>query len=375
MGIKRLYGLLTIFSNELYEQNKNTTLRPITKINFNKYKNKLIAIDATQKLYSYGIAIRKNGNDMLDIYGNITNHMYAIYSYTLMLIDMGIKPFYVFDGKQPIEKKNTLFNRKQKRLIANKICDDIEDKTTDEYIKNYKKSYFIIKQNIKDCTIFLNACGFPYIESIGEADSQCAALTTNNNFYGVITEDIDTLVFGSKIILKDFTRKSKGATEILHTDILETLRLRANNIFEKYGLTERLSTFTNINFIEFVSLFDNDYSSGIKFITRELLFEYFIINNMDVSKLIIYLEENIYNIKENNKYHIPIDFIDNWSKTCKYYKETKVISPDKISIEFNKPNNDIIFNILYSKCNFNLDDVNNFIDKINVFYETIILNN
>ena len=46
----------------------------------------------------------------------------------------------------------------------------------------------------------------PAVRSFGEAEAQCAWLTTNNLTDGVISEDMDTLAFGADLLIRDFAR-------------------------------------------------------------------------------------------------------------------------------------------------------------------------
>lgn len=64
----------------------------------------------------------------------------------------------------------------------------------------------------------------PVIQAKSEAEAQCAWMTKNKLVEGVIGEDIDTLVFGAEILVKNFNR-SDLATEMRLSSLLSSLEL------------------------------------------------------------------------------------------------------------------------------------------------------
>ena len=46
----------------------------------------------------------------------------------------------------------------------------------------------------------------PTLLSYGEAEAQCAWLAKNNLADGVISEDMDTLAFGTNLLIREFSR-------------------------------------------------------------------------------------------------------------------------------------------------------------------------
>ncbi len=72
------------------------------EIELKELKNKVIAIDAYNALYQFLTAIRQpDGTPLMDRYGRITSHLSGLFYRTINLVENGIKPVYVFDGKPP----------------------------------------------------------------------------------------------------------------------------------------------------------------------------------------------------------------------------------------------------------------------------------
>jgi 5'-3' exonuclease len=87
------------------------------------------------------------------------------------------------------------------------MYDNIDDE--DKRIKYFKRSTYISSKQMDQCKEVLKAMGIPIIESLEESDSQCALLTKNDIAYGVGTEDMDILTFGSKNYYEIFHHQRK----------------------------------------------------------------------------------------------------------------------------------------------------------------------
>ncbi|MEM1649365.1 MAG: flap structure-specific endonuclease, partial [Sulfolobales archaeon] len=63
---------------------------------------KIVAIDAYNALYQFLSAIRQpDGTPLMDSKGRVTSHLSGLFYRTINLIESGLKPVYVFDGKPP----------------------------------------------------------------------------------------------------------------------------------------------------------------------------------------------------------------------------------------------------------------------------------
>src|SRR3989338_11437845 len=64
--------------------------------------DKTIAIDAFNWIYQFLSIIRQpDGTPLKDSKGRVTSHISGLYYRTIKLMEAGIKPVYVFDGKPP----------------------------------------------------------------------------------------------------------------------------------------------------------------------------------------------------------------------------------------------------------------------------------
>ena len=86
---------------------------------------KTIAIDALNSLYQFLAIIRqRDGTPLMDSKGRITSHLSGVLYRTCKLLEAGIKPVWVFDGKPPSLKATTVKERREVRKDAGKKWED-----------------------------------------------------------------------------------------------------------------------------------------------------------------------------------------------------------------------------------------------------------
>lgn len=353
-----------------------------------KLRGKPIIIDVMLYIYKYIIGIRNTGHDILDSNGVNINHIYAMYNLIKNFSENGILPIFVFDGKSPDIKKYIVEKRKQHAEIADEKCkilesqmqindDNIEDNNefVNEYIKNFKRSFTINTDIINDCKEFLNILGIPYVDSIGEADSQCTSISHyyKNVISGVLSEDSDILIFGGHTLFRDFDFKLKNIKMLEIEKVLKYLQNKTNEIC-KTNFKKNI-IFTLDNFIDFTIILGNDYGHGIRCSggnNREKLFELFILNDCNITKFIAHLYQ-INKITGHIKYYIPEQFIEKWVLSKNNYKSAEIVDPSEIDIFMNLPNLIELKQYLTSR-EFSNNQIDNFCNIINKLYSEYSIN-
>ena len=245
----------------------------VKEISINHINKKVAFIDIILYLHKYIIGNRKNGNDIKSKSGKSINHIYALNKIIKNFTDNQILPVCVFDGKSPILKANAVEKRKEYIEISKKkceifknICDDtpelspeLSEEYTNEYIKYFKRSFSMTGEIITECKKFLDIIGIPYVNSVGEADPECAGLSYyyKNISCGVFSEDSDIILYGAPCILKDYNIYTKTVSIIYIDDILQFLQDKTNVITKKYN--KESIVFTKENFIDFSIIMGNDF--------------------------------------------------------------------------------------------------------------------
>ncbi len=78
------------------------------------YFGRKVAVDASMSIYQFLIAMQNRDGSMMltNDAGEVTSHLQGLMNRTAKMLECGIKPAYVFDGKPPDLKKGTLDDRK-----------------------------------------------------------------------------------------------------------------------------------------------------------------------------------------------------------------------------------------------------------------------
>nr|WCZ58317.1 Flap endonuclease 1 [Paratrimastix eleionoma] len=170
------------------------------------YFGRTIGIDASMALYQFLIAVRQDGVQLATDSGEVTSHLQGLLSRTSRMMSLGLRPVYVFDGKPPEAKMSELALRKEhrelaaaKQVVAKEAGDD------QAFDKFARRQVRVTHQHNEEAKQLLHLMGLPYVEAAGEAEAQCSALVKQGVFYATGSEDMDSLPFGSPILLRNLT--------------------------------------------------------------------------------------------------------------------------------------------------------------------------
>ncbi|XP_064640591.1 flap endonuclease 1-like isoform X2 [Lineus longissimus] len=170
------------------------------------YFGRKVAIDASMSIYQFLIAVRSEGNVLMNEDGDTTSHLMGMFYRTIRMVDNGIKPVYVFDGKPPAMKSGELAKRHQRRQEAEKSLAEAEEKGDAENIERFNKRLTkVTPQHNDEVKQLLKLMGIPYVSAPCEAEAQCAHLVKHGKVFAVGTEDMDALTFGSNVLLRHLT--------------------------------------------------------------------------------------------------------------------------------------------------------------------------
>ncbi len=73
---------------------------------------------SSMSIYQFLIAVRQNGENLTNENGETTSHLMGMFYRTIRMVENGIKPVYVFDGKPPQMKSKELEKRLERRTEA-----------------------------------------------------------------------------------------------------------------------------------------------------------------------------------------------------------------------------------------------------------------
>lgn len=199
-----------------------------------------IAIDALNVLYQFISIIRQpEGTPLKDSKGRVTSHLSGLFYRTLKLMQAGIRPCYVFDGKPPAFKETTNLERRERREEARKKYEEaLLSGHIEEARKWAQQGVKVDEDVIKDSKELLFAMGIPCVQAPSEGEAQAAFMAQKGDVWAAGSQDFDSLLFGAPILLRNITitGKRKVPRKEAYVDVKpETIRLK--EVMKCLGLT------------------------------------------------------------------------------------------------------------------------------------------
>jgi flap endonuclease-1 len=286
-------------------KNLTKTIRseaPESIVNENLYKlsGKKVAVDASLLIYKQ---LLNNPKHKLfhNSKGKMTNHITGLFYKIMNYISLNIELIFVFDGKPPDNKQQCLDQRKQKSMKAKELSENAS--TEEEKNKYHKASLRLTKEIIDDVKQLLTFMGVSYIHPDAEAEAYASELCRIGYVDYVLTEDMDSLVYGCPRLIRNCLDKS-----IKRKDIISIINYEP--MIQNMGLTDN-------QFIEFCILCGCDYCDSPPRV-----------GPVTALKL-IKTHKNIETIMENTSYSFPSDYTDVFQKA----KENFLMFRDKINVD------------------------------------------
>ena len=186
-------------------------ITPKTLIKLESLSGKIIAIDAHNALYQFLSIIRQpNGTPLKDHSGKVTSHLTGLLYRTSNLIELGIKPIFVFDGKSPLLKKIEIERRsKTKGEALAKYEKAIEEGKMDEARKYAQSTSRLEDYMLSDSKKLLSLMGLPWIQAPSEGEAQAAHLVKRGDADYCASQDYDSLLFGALKLVRNLTISGK----------------------------------------------------------------------------------------------------------------------------------------------------------------------
>ena len=176
---------------------------------------------SSMSIYSFLIAVRSDGQQLMNESGETTSHLMGMFYRTLRIVDNGIKPLYVFDGAPPKLKSGELAKRFARKNEATEAHEEAKETGTAEDVEKFsRRTVRVTREHNDECKRLLTLMGVPYIVAPTEAEAQCAVLARGGKVYAAASEDMDTLCFDSPILLRHltFSEQRKEPIQEIHLD-------------------------------------------------------------------------------------------------------------------------------------------------------------
>ncbi|MBO8174377.1 MAG: flap endonuclease-1 [Thermococcus sp.] len=182
-------------------------LIPRKEIEIENLNGRKIAIDALNAIYQFLSIIRqRDGTPLMDSKGRITSHLSGLFYRTINLMEAGIKPAYVFDGKPPEFKKKELEKRAEAREEAEEKWQEALARGDLEEAKKYaQRASRVNEQLIEDAKKLLDLMGIPWVQAPSEGEAQAAYMASKGKVWASASQDYDSLLFGAPRLVRNLT--------------------------------------------------------------------------------------------------------------------------------------------------------------------------
>ncbi len=215
------------------------SLIPAEPVRLRELDGKVLFFDGNNALYQFLAIIRQpDGTPLKDQQGRVTSHLAGLIYRTANLVEAGILPVFIWDGKPDERKAETLDERRERRDQAAEQAKqaraegDLERART-KAMQSSRLSSTMIEQADE----LLGLLGVPTLQAPSEGEAQAAKAVTDGHGFASVSQDFDSLLFGTPRLIRNLgvrqRRKVPGKDEyvevkpeILRLDqVLETLEV------------------------------------------------------------------------------------------------------------------------------------------------------
>lgn len=305
------------------------------------YTGRLMAIDASMCLYQFLIMIRENRSgsysNLTNEEGQVTSHIIGMLTRTIRLMENGIKPVYVFDGKPPELKLLELEGRREKRKEATANLEAaIEAGDQEQILKSSKATVKVTKEQNQETKRLLTLMGVPVVDAPSEAEATCAALCRDGKVYAAATEDADCLTFGTKVLVRNLMAAESQKKQILEVSlpiVLEQLNI------------------TMDQFIDFCILSGCDYCDTLKGIGPSTAIK-MLLQHGSLEKVLEVLGPE----------KVPANF--RYQAARQFFKECEAVDTASVDFQFKEPDYDGLSKFLVEECSFSKERVDRYLERL-----------
>jgi flap endonuclease 1 (EC 3.1.-.-) len=210
------------------------------QIRVEELHGKSVAIDAYNALYQFLAVIRgEAGEPLTDSKGRVTSHLSGLYYRTLNLLEKGVKPVYVFDGKPPELKAQEIENRIRQRESARAKYEEALKRGDLESARTYAAlSARLRDYMVEDAKRLLEALGVPWVQAPSEGEAEAAYMAAKGYVWASVSQDYDSLLFGSPVLVRNLTisGRRKLPRKDVYVEVVPEL-IRLDEVLGELGLT------------------------------------------------------------------------------------------------------------------------------------------
>ena len=242
----------------------------VKTVSLEELGGKVIAFDAYNALYQFLATIRgPDGRPLMDHRGRVTSHLSGLFYRTVNLLELGIKPVFVFDGKPPALKEAEIKRRMEIREEALlKYEQALKEGRLEEARKYAQQAAKLKDEMVEDAKRLLTLMGVPWVQAPSEGEAQAAHIVRRGDADLCASQDYDSLLFGAPALVRNVTisgrRKLPGKD--MYVEVSPEI-IRLEDLLRELGITRE-------QLIDIAILVGTDYNpKGVKGIGPKRAYE------------------------------------------------------------------------------------------------------
>ncbi len=185
-----------------------TELVNARETDFEELRDRRIAVDAYNTIYQFlsSIRDRMTGEPLRDSMGRVTSHLSGLFYRTSRMLEAGIEPVFVFDGKPPGFKEETIAARQEIRDNAREKWKQALEEGDAEGVRRYsQQASKLTDEMIEDSKRLLGLMGVSWIQAPSEGEAQATHLLKQGKVWAVGSQDWDSIMFGAERLVRNLT--------------------------------------------------------------------------------------------------------------------------------------------------------------------------
>jgi flap endonuclease-1 len=192
-----------------------------------------LAADSFNMLYQFITTIRQpDGTLLMDSKGRVTSHLSGLFFRITNLLKNDIKLAFVFDGAPPELKKAERERRAELKKEALRKYDVAVSEGDIELMRKYAgRTAVLTKEMVEEAKELIQALGQPVIQAPSEGEAQASHMVKKGEFFALLSQDTDGLLFGSPKVIKNLTvsrKRKKTGTSAYEQVSPELVELSSN---------------------------------------------------------------------------------------------------------------------------------------------------
>ena len=176
---------------------------------------KVVGIDAFLVAFQFITSMRNRGPEgdggpLSDSKGRPTPHLIGFLERTTTMIELGLKPVYIFDGKHPELKADVMKKRSTRRADAKKKWKEALAAGDYQRAQKYGQQSAEYTPEMQEQTKkLLDLLGVPWVDAAAEGEGQAAVMAKRGELDIVATQDWDALLYGSPVLIRNLMSHGK----------------------------------------------------------------------------------------------------------------------------------------------------------------------